>query len=824
MHLSAQSMEQVGRSGHVDDLHVAVLVLTVKLLTVREDSRILVAQLEVALQTAGRVLRALTIITVGQGHDEASSLHPLGLARGDELINDALGVVGKVTELGLPHDEGVGGGQRVTILETESTKLAQGRVGDDELALVLAKVLEGSVSLLSLLVVEDSVTLGECSTLNILTGHTDVVALGDERAKGQSLGGREVNVLAFSDGLASVGENTLQVAVDMETFGVAANCLSNVLQGSLVDVGGILRENLGGQLLGGLEAVPGRSRPLLRGGDVVLGLVEALLEHTPDPLLVLVNVLLGEGTLLDQLVDVDVDLGLLGLDALVHERLGEGRLVGLVVTVLSVTVEIDNDIVLELGAPISSELADKVDSLHIIGVDVEDGGIDGLGDIGTVGGRAGETGVGGETNLVVDDEVDGTAGREGRERVESETLVDDTLGSEGGVTVEQNAHGSAVRLLVVVVVLDGTGLAEDNRVLSLKMRRVGDQGELNTLARGGRTLEVHAEMVLDVTRTLILSTGGAGKLTEDGLVGLSHDVAENVETATMGHTDDDVLDTVIDTAVDQRLHTRDEGLTTLKTESLVVGVFGGQERLEAGTPDETVENTALLINGVLEGGRDLKTLTEPIALVTVRDVDELNTERAAVDLFASSDDLTQGHLLTTITLESRQDTGTKGVLGVEVLLGELVVLKGQLLGLGVGTLVSNVEGVNVGSVVTTRLVSADKKLDLEMVRDIRTILHGQTTSQARDTAGHVGDQVRRRLESLGDGHLAALHVLEVDLPRDVDALGVMSPLHVHLINVASSASGEEAIIGIGSGRGGAGRVAATGSSNGQRTTRSSELP
>jgi hypothetical protein len=130
------------------------------------------------------VLRALTIVTVGQRHNETGSLHPLNLTGGNELINDTLSVVGEVTELGLPHDKGVGRRQRVAILEAEGTELTQGRVGDDELALVLAEVLERSVGVLGLLVVEDSVTLREGTTLNILTGDTDVVTLSDKGSKG----------------------------------------------------------------------------------------------------------------------------------------------------------------------------------------------------------------------------------------------------------------------------------------------------------------------------------------------------------------------------------------------------------------------------------------------------------------------------------------------------------------------------------------------------------------------------------------------------------------------------------------------------------------
>jgi hypothetical protein len=41
-----------------------------------------------------------------QQHDERGLLPPLLLAAADKLVDDTLGVVGKVTELGLPEDQG----------------------------------------------------------------------------------------------------------------------------------------------------------------------------------------------------------------------------------------------------------------------------------------------------------------------------------------------------------------------------------------------------------------------------------------------------------------------------------------------------------------------------------------------------------------------------------------------------------------------------------------------------------------------------------------------------------------------------------------------
>ena len=127
--------------------------------------------------------------------------------------------------------------------------------------------------------------------------------------------------------------------------------------------------------------------------------------------------------------------------------------------VLSVADKIDDDVVLELSAPVSGQLADKVDGFHIISIDVEDRRIDGLGNISAVSCRAGEARVGGKTNLVVDDKMYSTAGGEGRQGVETEAFIHDTLGSHGSIAVEEHAHGSAMGLLVIVVVLNSPSLA-----------------------------------------------------------------------------------------------------------------------------------------------------------------------------------------------------------------------------------------------------------------------------------------------------------------------------------------------------------------------------
>ena len=104
--MPSQNVEKIGWGGHVADLHIAILMLTIELVRRREDSRVFVAELEIAFHPARRMLRPLSIVTVRQRHDQSRPLKPLDLARSNKLVNDALTVVGKVAKLSFPHDKG----------------------------------------------------------------------------------------------------------------------------------------------------------------------------------------------------------------------------------------------------------------------------------------------------------------------------------------------------------------------------------------------------------------------------------------------------------------------------------------------------------------------------------------------------------------------------------------------------------------------------------------------------------------------------------------------------------------------------------------------
>src|SRR5207253_8767878 len=87
-----------------------------------------------------RVLRALPFIRVRQEENEAARTVPLRFTRCEELIDDDLGAVDEVAELGFPDHEAGGVVERVAELEAENRGLGERTVVDLEGCLLRIEV------------------------------------------------------------------------------------------------------------------------------------------------------------------------------------------------------------------------------------------------------------------------------------------------------------------------------------------------------------------------------------------------------------------------------------------------------------------------------------------------------------------------------------------------------------------------------------------------------------------------------------------------------------------------------------------------------------
>ena len=186
----------------------------------------------------------------------------------------------------------------------------------------------------------------------------------------------------------------------------------------------------------------------------------------------------------------------------------------------------------------------------------------------------------------------------------------------------------------------------------------------------------------------------------------------------MRHSNDYLLDTVIDAAVNQSLHSWDQGLATFEAKTLVIGEFGGQIILEACAPDQTVQYSSLLVDRVFVRLRDLEAFTQPVALFAVANVNVLDTVGAAVEPFTCLNDILQLHCLSLRGLELWKNARAQSELLLEIFLAEVVVIKlefprsriTKLLALSV-----QAQRINVCFVMATGLVGSDEELDFQVI-------------------------------------------------------------------------------------------------------------
>ncbi len=146
------------------------------------------------------------------------------------------------------------------------------------------------------------------------------------------------------------------------------------------------------------------------------------------------------------------------------------------------------------------------------------------------------------------------------------------------------------------------------------------------------------------------------ELGEDHLVGLVEHVGEDVEAPAVRHPM-----TISSTprrpgVLDDRVEQRDQRLPALEREALLADVFGLQELLEGLGRDQPLEEAERVLRGA---GRPvaaaLHALDEPVALLAVADVDELDAERAAVGFAQRRDQLAERHVVETKERRRRND-------------------------------------------------------------------------------------------------------------------------------------------------------------------------
>ena len=316
-----------------------------------------------------------------------------------------------------------------------------------------------------------------------------------------------------------------------------------------------------------------------------------------------VGFFLGEHAGGHQLLRVHVPHGRVALDPLVHERLGVGRLVALVVAVPPVADQIDHRVLMEPVAVRHRQPHRAEARLGVVGVDVDDRNVESLGQVGGVAGGARVLHVGGEADLVVGDEVERPAGAISLERAEVEGLGHDALAGERRVAVDgdrKRGRRIMVRLPSPALGLLGAGPAVHHRAHELEVARIGRERDGDRLAAGRDVGAFGAVVVLHVAGAALggelpaLHLPTALELGEDRLVRTPHRVSQHVEPAAMRHADHHVAGARAGRALDGQVEHGHQHVHALDREPLLPQICLVEELLQGLHLGEPPKQPALL--------------------------------------------------------------------------------------------------------------------------------------------------------------------------------------------------------------------------------------
>mmetsp|Transcript_33529 Transcript_33529/g.96260 ORF Transcript_33529/g.96260 Transcript_33529/m.96260 type:complete len:338 (-) Transcript_33529:360-1373(-) len=328
----------------------------------------------------------------------------------------------------------------------------------------LCNVVQRRVFFLGFLILYNGVTVTKGSTLDILTGDTNVVSFEHETSKGHGFRQSPINAFSIFCHFHALLENLLHLSVKFEVIGNSSRLNTNLskqfnIHTSRSDTGVLSRS---------LETSPSVRQPVGIFLFVGFRCFKVLLIGFQHKSLDFVKFLLGHGPVIQKLLFEDFDRWWVSRDLFVQFRLRESRLIQFVVSIATVANHINNNVFAPLVSPFHSCFQGSRDSQWIISITVEDRTSKCLSDITAVRGRSRIDRVCSESNLVVDDNVDGATNVKVGNLSQLHCLVYNTLSSNGSISVKQNGNNiTQIFRAIAAIVLLGANLSDHHRVDAL---------------------------------------------------------------------------------------------------------------------------------------------------------------------------------------------------------------------------------------------------------------------------------------------------------------------------------------------------------------------
>jgi hypothetical protein len=275
----------------------------------------------------------------------------------------------------------------------------------------------------------------------------------------------------------------------------------------------------------------------------------------------------------------------------------------------------------------------------IVAVDVKDGRTQHFRHIAAISGGTGILGIGGKADLVVDQEMHCTASGKARRAGQLQGLHQNALAAKRRIAMDEHGQHFGARR-VATPILAGAHRTFDHRIGALQVRGIERQRHVHVTAAGfdiGRK----AEVVFDVAGAFVLlRVVSPLELGEQLLRGFAHDIDQHVDAPAVRHADDDFLDVLPATLLDDIVQLRNERLAAFQGKALLADIAGMQKFLDPFGGGERSQNRELFVLVELDStAAAFDALPEPTPLLGVRHVHIFVADRAAIHFIEHSHDL-----------------------------------------------------------------------------------------------------------------------------------------------------------------------------------------
>ena len=225
----------------------------------------------------------------------------------------------------------------------------------------------------------------------------------------------------------------------------------------------------------------------------------------------------------NQTLGIEFKRRLVRADDFIHQRLREGRLVAFIVTEAAIAEHINHNGLMEPLTEFRGDFRRKHHRFRIIAVAMENRRLDHLRHIGRIGRGARIARIGGEADLVIDDEVDRAAGAMAFQARQTQTFRHYALTRKGGIAMDQQRHDGGAFALVLMLVLLGAHFPQYHRIHNFKMRGIGCQRQMHGIAVK-HAVRRGAQMIFHIARSLDIlgRIRTAFEFVEDGTMRLAH--------------------------------------------------------------------------------------------------------------------------------------------------------------------------------------------------------------------------------------------------------------------------------------------------------------